>query len=178
MTVHTGVDPRLLQQAAADVAQLTQPIHVPVRQDGRWRLITHDPLLHQLAAAAEPGNSPRRGPERHPKPGSRPAANLDAVAVYADLVDELATWLTTAATRQAHGSADLVARLNRLGHGAAHDRGSLRWCHEALHALIGALPDLAPSLAEGLVQAIHEWWRLAAVHTGWRPADLERLWRR
>lgn len=160
-TVHTGTDPRLLHQAAADVAQLTQPIHIPIRQTGRWKLITHPPLLHQLADAAAPGNSPRRGPERHPKPGSRPAANLDAIETWAAIVDELATWLRTTAARH-----------------PAHDRGTPTWCHDALHALIGALPNIAPSLAAGLAQSIHEWWRLAAVQTGWRTADLEALWRR
>lgn len=161
MTVHTGSDPRLLQQAAADVAQLTQPIHIPIRQDGRPKLITHPPLLAQLAATGEPGTTPRHGPERHQPPGSRPAANLDAVDAYHAIVDELATWLRTTSARH-----------------PSRERGTLAWCHDALHALIGVLPDLAPSLAEGLAQAIHEWWRLAAIHTGWRPADLEKLWRR
>jgi hypothetical protein len=152
--MHTGVDPRHLAAAAADIAQLTQPIHIA----HRGSIHTHPPLLHQLADAAQPGNSPHHGPERHPKPGSRPAANLEAITAYADLVDEVATWLRTTAART-----------------PAHERGSLRWCHDALHALIGVMPDLAPSLAAGAAQAIHEWWRTAATTVGWRTSDLEKL---
>jgi hypothetical protein len=156
-TLHTGTDPRLLRQAAGDVAQLVDPIHIAQRQRSRTWLVTHPPLLVQLLLLCEPGST-IRGPERHTPPASRPAANLEALASYDDIVTEIAVWRRTTAQ-----PALLEAP------------GTLHWCRAALRSLTGALPTIAPSLADALGRDIHHWWRQAAIHTGWQPADLERL---
>lgn len=150
MSTYTSVNPATLQRAAADVAQLTAPIHIAIRR----RIITHPPLLDQLRAAATPGRTVK-GPERRTVPRSRPPANLDAVDALSTLYVELSGW---------------HARLRLPSPPRETD-----WHKAVLRQLIGALPQQAPDIADWAGHEISDWWRAAAVHSGWQPADLLKL---
>lgn len=150
MSTYTSVNPATLRRAAADVQQLTMPIHVAIR----GRIITHLPLLDQLRAAAQPGTT-IRGPERRSVPRSRPPANLDAVEALSTVYVELSGW---------------HARLRLTS--PPHDSD---WQKTVLRALVGRMPELAPDIAEWLATEVQDWWRAAATHAGWRPADLLKL---
>ena len=146
----TSVDPRQLQQIAADVNQLTKPIHVAVGQ----RVVTHPPLLDQLRDAITPG-AVHYGPQRHTPPSSRPAANLAALDALATIYVEVAGW---------------HARQNMPSPPRDTD-----WQKTALRQLVGLAPILAPAIADWLAADVNTWWRLAGVHTGWRTQELLRV---
>jgi hypothetical protein len=157
MTIYTAPDPKLLAQMADEVGQLIRPFTLAVRQSGRklgrtrWTAITHPPLLTQLSEAALPtGSSPRwDGGARHtgnPLPINVPAADaLDAIMA------EIGDWRW---------------RIIPTHHAQQH------WATETLLALVGAAPNLAPSIAAELATDVHSWWRSAAVYSGWNPEDL------
>jgi len=142
---------------ADEVNQLTRPYRQVIRQKGRrlrgtvWTAITHPPLLTQLAEAALPtGSSPCWDQGRHH--GANPVPiNLAA----ADALDTIMLGIT-----------DWRWRIIPTHHAQGH------WAADTLHALIGAAPKLAPSIAAELAGDVHSWWRLAAIHSGWNPADL------
>lgn len=157
MTTYTAPDPRLLTQMADEINQLIRPYTQTIRQRGRklgrtrWTAITHPPLLQQLAEAALPtATSPRWDGQRHHGEAPTPI-NLAA----ADALDAIMAGIT-----------DWRWRIIPTHHAVEH------WASETLHALIGAAPTLAPSIATELAGDIHDWWRTAAIHSGWNPADL------
>jgi hypothetical protein len=142
---YTAIDPRLQRQLEADIAQLTQPIHMAVRR----QIVTHLCLLDQLDAAAFPGRG-RQGPERRTVPTSRPPLALAAVDALLTIATELDQWrqrltLPTAGTKR------------------------------TLQAVPAAATTLAPAIAEWLTLDVHNWWHTAAIQSGWRPNELLRL---
>lgn len=156
MSTYTAPDPRALAQMAAEVNQLVRPFTIPVRQRGRqtrtrWTAITHPPLLTQLAEAALPTCSSPQWDTSKRGHGNPLPINLAA----SDALDRIITELT-----------DWRWRIIPTHHATEH------WTAETLHALIGAAPNLAPSIATDLAGDIHSWWRTAAVHSGWNPQDL------
>lgn len=150
MAVYTSVNPETLRRAAADVRQLTQPIHIAIRRS----IITHPALLDQLRQAAVPGQA-QRGPERRKVPKSAPPLSLDPVDAHTQILQELSNW---------------HQKLNLASPGYDQD-----WQKAVMRQLVGRLPDLAPQVADWAALDIAEWWRLAAVHTGWRPDDLRKI---
>lgn len=150
MSTYTSINPATLRRAAADVQQLTQPIHVAIR----GKIVTHPCLLDQLRDAAQPGTTVR-GPERRSVPRSQPPANLDTLDALSTLYVELSGW---------------HARLRLTSPPRDTD-----WQKTVLRALVGAMPNLAGEVAEWLGVEIHDWWRAAATHAGWRPTDLLKL---
>lgn len=134
----------------ADTLQLTRPIYAVIR----GRIIRHPPLLDQLAAALQPGNTPR-GPERRQQPRSRPPLRTDALDTLTDIYVHITRWHT-------HLHLPRPARDND-------------WFKTALHQLADTAPHLAPSIADQLSNDVHQWWRRAATATGWRPEQLVRL---
>lgn len=157
MSTYTAPDPRLLAQMADEINQLVRPYTIAVRQSGRklgrtrWTAITHSPLLTQLAEAALPtGTSPRwdSSTRHHGNP-------LPINVAAADTLDAIITGIT-----------DWRWRIIPTHHVVEH------WTAETLHALVGAAPNLAPSIAAELAGDAHGWWRTAAVHSGWNPQDL------
>lgn len=151
MTVHTGTSPVTLSRLAADVKQLADPIHTAVR----GRIVTHEPLLDQLRAAAVPGGGSARGPERRGVPGSRPPARLDVVDALAEVYVGISGW---------------HVKLNLLSPARDED-----WQKAVLRSLVGAASGLASEIAEWLAADVQGWWHAAAVGSGWRPADLLKL---
>lgn len=160
MTVHTHVDPKMLQQLADQTAQLTQPFTIPVRRRGRgirttWTAITHPALLESLREAAEPGST-AHGPDRRRVPSSRPPANLAAIDARDTIRRQIADrrW-------------QLIP-----GH---HVPDGAEWEHSVLRALVGAAPTLDPAIADALAGDVTRWWRTAALLSGHDPAHLLRL---
>jgi hypothetical protein len=140
----------LLARMADDVRQLTNPIHTAVR----GRVVTHDPLLDQLRAAAVPGGG-IQGEHRRTVPTSRPPARLDVVDILAGIYVEISQW-----------------------HAILRNPSPLReedWQKAVLRQFVGHAPTIAPSLADELSHAVRGWWHDAAVGSGWRPADLLKL---
>lgn len=150
MSTYTSVNPATLQRAAADVQQLTAPIHIAIR----GKIVTHPPLLDQLRQAAQPGAT-TQGPERRSVPRSRPPVRLDAVDALSTVYVEISGW-------HARLQLDTPPR-------------DTDWQKTVLRTLVGAMPNLAPDIADWLATEIQDWWRMAATHTGWRPADLHKL---
>jgi hypothetical protein len=170
----------LLARMADDVRQLANPIPTAIR----GRLVTHDPLLDQLRAAAVPGGSVR-GPERRSVPESRPAARLDPVEALAGIYVAISGW---------HAKLKLPSPA-QFDHGCLHDscrtillrrsprrpvcaRAALErvdWQKAVLRQLVGVAPTLAPSIADWLSHEVRDWWHDCAVGSGWRPADLLKL---
>lgn len=149
MTVHTSIDPHTLRQIGDDIGQLTRPIHVAIRR----RVITHPPLLDQLRAATQPAGTSHDS--RRPVPGSRPAANIDALDALATIYVEVAGW---------HARHQLPTPARNID-----------WHKAVLRQLVGLVPTLAGAVADWLATDVHEWWHLAAVTTGWQPSDLQKL---
>lgn len=159
MAVHTGTDPRVLQQLGDQVAQLTQPFTLAVRRRGRgmrttWTAITHPALLESLREAAEPGST-AHGPDRRRVPSSRPPANLAAIDARDTIRRQIADWRWRIAP----------------SHHVPHDT---EWEHSVLRALVGAAPTLAPAIADALAGDVTRWWRTAALLSGHDPAQLLR----
>lgn len=134
---------------AADVDQLTQPIHVAIQ----GRVITHPCLLDQLRDACIPGGGV--GSTIRRAPGSRPPLRLDTVSALSEVYVGISMW---------HG------RLNLPSPPRNQD-----WQKAVLRAFVGAVPNLAPAIADYLGDEIHDWWRIAATGSGWRPDQLRKL---
>ena len=135
---------------AADVRQLTEPIHMAVGQ----RLVTHDPLLDQLREACQPGGGVP-GEARRSTPGSRPPARLDPLDALAFIYVGIAEWRVRLCIGAVPRDAD--------------------WQKEVLRLLVEKSSKLVPDMAEWLRVEVNEWWRDAAVHSGWNPHDLLKL---
>lgn len=150
MSVHTSVDPRLLQQIGDNIRQLTEPIHIAIRR----QVVTHPPLLDQLRAATQPGTI-AYDTGRRTTPASRPAANLQALDTLSSIYVELAGW--------------------HARHRLPSPARDVDWHKAVMRQLVGLAPNLAGSVADWLAADIYEWWRLAATTTGWRPDDLRKL---
>lgn len=151
MSIHTGVDPRLLQQLGDDITQLVQPIHVAIRR----QVVTHPPLLDQLRAATQPSSTAADGPERHAVPQSRPPLSIYALDVLATIYVELSGW--------------------HARHRLPTPPTNTDWHKAVLRQLVGLAPTLADDVADWLATDVHEWWHLAATTTGWTPSDLRKL---
>jgi hypothetical protein len=139
-----------LIRLADDIRQLTHPIHIAIR----GRIETLPCLLDALNEALTPGSA-LTGPERRHPPDSAPPLRLDVLDASSTIQVGIAQW-------RAHL------------HLASPPRDA-DWYKATLHALVGATPALAPSIADQLADDVRSWWRLAAVHTGWHPDDLLRL---
>jgi hypothetical protein len=139
-----------LAHMSDDIRQLVQPIHVAIR----GRIVTHPALLDQLRQACVPGNA-QRGPERRRIPDSRPPLRLDAVDLLSGVYVGISGW---------------HAKLRLASPPAGVD-----WQKTVLRALVGAAPELAPSIADWLAADVESWWHDCAVGSGWRPDDLRRL---
>lgn len=157
MSTYTAPDAKLLAQMADEVHQLVRPFTLAVRQSGRklgrtrWTAIDHPPLLTQLGEAALPtGSSPRwdGGARHHDNP-------VPINVAAADALDSIMA-----------GIGDWRWRIIPTHHATGH------WAADTLHALVGAAPTLAPSIAAELAGDVHGWWRTAAIHSGWNPQDL------
>lgn len=149
MTTHATHN--TLAHMADDIHQLTHPIHIAIRQ----RIITHPPLLDQLRQTATPSSTSSRGPERRYPPNSQPAARLDPLDTLAAIYVAISRW---------------HAYLNLPSPGRHLD-----WQKAVLRQLVGAAPNLAPSIADWLTIEVHNWWHDAATGSGWRPTDLLKL---
>ena len=146
---HAGHD--VATRIAADVQQLTRPIHAAVR----GRVITHAPLLVQLRQAAVPTSCGGRSEARRPVPGSSPPARLDVVETLAGITVGIGMW---------HG------RLNLPSPPRESD-----WQMQVMRMLVGAVPNVSGEVANWLAIEVHEWWHDAAVGSGWNPGDLLKL---
>lgn len=170
----------LIARMADDVRQLTQPIHTAIR----GQIVTHEPLLDQLRAAAQPGGA-IPGEHRRTVPTSRPPARLEAVEALAGIYVAISGWhaklhlLPPPEFR--YGCEHVSCRkvlLARGTRGPACGRASIKrvdWQKAVLRMLVGATPNLAPSIADWLAAEVRDWWHDAAVGSGWKPADLLKL---
>jgi hypothetical protein len=165
---------------AADVRQLVEPIHLVVRN----QIVTHDPLLDHLRAAAIPGNTVR-GQERRPIPQSKPPLRVDVADLLAGIYVGISFWRVKLGLPSppefeygcAHVSCRLIL-LRRGRHGPPCARASIErvdWQKAMLRALVAEAPKLAPSIGDWLATEVAGWWRDAAVGSGWAPADLLKL---
>lgn len=155
MVVRTASHDKL-SRMVGDVRQLTEPFTLPVQQRARgartrWYAVDHPALLDQLRAAVAPGST-ARGPERRRIPDSRPPVRLDESDQLAHIYTGIAYW---------------HARLNLPSPAPDAD-----WQKQALQQLLGAATSLAPSIADDLADAVHDWWAKAAVAAGWYPSEL------
>jgi len=135
---------------ADDIRQLVDPIHVAIR----GRIETLPCLLDALNEALTPGSA-LTGPERRHPSDSAPPLRLDVLDASSTIQVGIAGWRTQLHLPSPPRDTD--------------------WYQATLHALVGAAPALAPSIADQLADDVRSWWRLAAVHTGWHPDDLLRL---
>lgn len=171
MTIYTPtLDQREVEALADDVRQLTGWwTRSMIREWYTWsrsrnkvwhhETITVDepPLLDQLRAAAA-GGLPQhvRGPERAPKPDTRPPPgwNQDASARLASIYVELSGW---------HARLRMEAPLVW---------GGSDWQKTVLHKLVGRAPELDRRIAEELARDVRRWWRWSVRQVGLSPKEL------
>lgn len=158
------------------------PIHAAMR----GRVVTHDPLLDSLRAAAAVLSSGSRGPERRPVPGSRPPGRgVDKLIQTTATIDaDIGMW---------HGRLYLPSppefvfdcrhrscwELLQGGYrGPLCQRARRRrtdWQKTVLRRLAAAASGLPPEVGNWLAIDVHNWWNDAAVASGWNPRDLLKL---
>lgn len=144
----TDTDTRLTDMAA-NIRQLTDPIHLAHRGHIHTRMC----LLDQLRCAVEPAHAETNG--RRGIPDSRPPVRVDAVDALATIEVELSGW---------------HARLRLPSPPRDTD-----WQKTVMRALVGAWPNLPPDHQDWLAADVDSWWRSAAHITGWTLTDLRRL---
>ena len=193
-TLGSNGDP--LGRLGKDVATLTQPRRQtryphPHHWDQNRNLKLCDcppthlawpPLLDQLRAAVRPGAGLFHGPQKRRKLDSRLPVNIEALTTLARIEHGLHEW---------HRWLDLPAvPAHRFGclHPSCHRLQLHRqpgplcltasvepvdWHKTVLRQLVGAAPNLAPSIADELAEAVHDWVRWAAAHAGWYTEELQ-----
>lgn len=193
----TKLEADRLATLRADLDQLRLPIPRPparqrVRISGKrvrgWRQLDPlPPLLNMLRSAADGRHTTTsRGPERRPKPGSRPPGNLDATDLLSRLYVELSGWHAglnlPSPPVDRHGCNHRSCRSivdDRLPGPPCPTAGRIPilvdWQRYALRQLHDESRRWTPDTVAAVADDAHRWWRWAAAAAGLSQDELLAL---